>query len=348
MLNKILKFILNALYKFRKNNKNCAIKKILFIRFDSKIGDSVVESFFIRELKKLNLEVSIDVVVLEPYFKIVENNPHINKIYSIPFKKNKWIESFCLIAKLRKQKYDLVIDIPFKPTLKRIIYLYFVKAKKVMSVNIDGYDFINYKFFCERGEYHFSQLFVNALLLLGVQNINKNYELFISNEDKEYVDNFINKNNLNNKKLFVFNPNGSTITRSLNKENIYKILKHLQKYKEYSIILLDYKKEFDDFKNLANLFISNNIMQVAALIEKSNYVFTTDTGIVHISDVYLKPMTVLYSDVYKRGDKPRINYIVEWHSINSKTSMLRDTYNVNNISINNICNVLDKELNKYE
>ena len=343
MMKKIIIGIL-TFFNIFKHQQGCQNNRILFLRLDNKVGDTVIESFFIRELKKFNPLIKIDVVMLEPYVKIIENNPYINKIYSIPFGKKKWIKAFCLITKLRKQKYDLVVDIPSKTNLKRLLYLILINPKTFMTTNTEYVKFTNYVIDWKK-DAHTSTVFLKALNLLGIKGIDTHYELFISDEDKEYVKNFINENNINNKKIFVFNPNGSTTTRSLNKENIEKILKYLQKYKKYSTILLDYKKEFDDFKSLAVIFTSNNIMQVSALIEKSDYVFTTDTGIVHIADVYLKSMTVLYSDIRKEGEKPRdYDYITEWGSINPTTKMLRNKNDVNYINMEDICSVLDKEL----
>ena len=280
---------------------------------------------------------------MKPYNELLENNPHINQIYSIPFNKRKWIKAFCLIPCLRKQKYDLIIDIPTKPTIKRLFYFYLINAKNVMSTNSDGVKLVNYNI-CWNRNAHLSEIFVKALNFFGLQNVDKKYELFISQKDEKFVNDFILKNKLMNKRIFVFNPKASTLSRTLNKDNIKKILILLQKY-DYSIVLLDYEEEYEEFKDISILYTSNNIMQVAALVKQSDYVLTTDTGIVHIADIYLKPMTILYSDVFKEGEKSRDNsYIVEWGSINPKTKMLRDKYNVNNISIDNIITILDREI----
>lgn len=304
-------------------------KKILLVTVGHKVGDSIIDTFFIRELKKVYPQSLLTLMTTAPKI-IFENNPYINNIIIVPMSNNSWVSRIKRFLYLRKQKYDVLIF--YNNTLKRKIFSYFIGAKKNIFIK---------RFF----DKHISFSFVDVLKKFGLQNIDTYYELFISNEDKEYVNDFINKNNLNNKKIFVFNPKASTLTRSLNKENVEKILKFLQKYKQYSVVLLDYKKEYSKFKNLSILYTSNNIMQVAALIEKSSYILTTDTGIVHISDVYLKPMTVLYSDVYKEGLKPQKNHI-EWSSINPKTKILSDTYNVNNINISNIFDILGKELER--
>ena len=306
--------------------------KILLITVGHKVGDSVIDTFFIRELKKVYPQSLITLMTTAPKL-IFDNNPHINDIIIVPLYKNRWLSSIKNLIYLRKQEYDILIF--YNNTLKRKLFSYLIGAKE----NIFIKHFNNT---------HISYAFVDVLKRLGLQNIDTHYELFISQEDESFAKNFITSNSLINKSFLVFNPKGSTSTRSLSKENIKKILMYLKKH-EYSIVLLDYEKEYMDFEDLVLLCTSNNIMQVAALIEKSDYVLTTDTGIVHIADVYSKPMTVLYSDVFKEGEEPRNDsYIAEWKSINPKTKMLRDKYNVNNINLNSIFDILDKELLKNE
>ena len=59
----ILKIFFNTLNKF-KNKKFSDVNKILFVRFDNKVGDTIIDSFFIRELKKFNSQIIIDIPIV--------------------------------------------------------------------------------------------------------------------------------------------------------------------------------------------------------------------------------------------------------------------------------------------
>lgn len=335
-----------------KNKEKSDINKILFVSFDNKIGHVVIESLFFREIKKLNPDLMLDVIIFDPYQKLIENNPNINNVYVIDTvnRNIKWKQFFSFIGLSRKQKYDLVVDITGKQNLKRLLFMFFINPRKIMTTMPKSklleklfYRFIKYKF-AWNDDFHFSNIFVRALNLLGIKEVDTKYELFITREDKDFVKDFIAKNNLIDKKMLVFNPKAAISIRTLNNENIREILNFLKKY-DYSVILLDYKKEYEEFKNSALLFTSDNIMQVAALIEQSDYVLTTDTGIVHISDVFLKCMTVLYGDFIAEGPLQNKKYVDEWSSVNPKTGKIVGGYDVNEIDLDKVFAVLDEELN---
>ena len=60
-----------------KNN----IKKILFMRYDGKIGDMVINTLMFREIKKKYPYIEIGVVAKEGAKVVIENNPNVDKIY---------------------------------------------------------------------------------------------------------------------------------------------------------------------------------------------------------------------------------------------------------------------------
>ncbi len=57
------------------------IKSILFLRYDGKIGDMVVNSLMFREIKKVYPNIKIGVVARGAAMDIIKDNPNIDKIY---------------------------------------------------------------------------------------------------------------------------------------------------------------------------------------------------------------------------------------------------------------------------
>lgn len=57
------------------------IKKILFLRYDGKIGDYIVTSWVYREIKRQRPDIQIDVVGISKNEKLFLNNKSINKFY---------------------------------------------------------------------------------------------------------------------------------------------------------------------------------------------------------------------------------------------------------------------------
>ena len=56
------------------------IKSILFLRYDGKIGDMVVNSLMFREIKKVYPNIKIGVVARGAAIDIIKDNPNVNKI----------------------------------------------------------------------------------------------------------------------------------------------------------------------------------------------------------------------------------------------------------------------------
>ena len=61
------------------------IKKILFLRYDGKIGDYIITSWIYREIKKQRPDIQIDVVGISKNEKLFLNNKSIDKFYKLRF-----------------------------------------------------------------------------------------------------------------------------------------------------------------------------------------------------------------------------------------------------------------------
>ena len=108
--------------------KQFDFKKVLIVRL-SALGDTIHTLPLARALKKQYPNIQLDWVVEDKASKFIINNPLINNVYEIP--KRKWnksknkianfIEYFQIINKIRKEKYDVVIDV--QQLLKNMVNL---------------------------------------------------------------------------------------------------------------------------------------------------------------------------------------------------------------------------------
>lgn len=69
---------------FLKDNN---IKSILFLRYDGKIGDMVINTIMFREIKKYYPDIKIGVVSRGGATDIIANNKNVDKIYK--YEKNR-------------------------------------------------------------------------------------------------------------------------------------------------------------------------------------------------------------------------------------------------------------------
>jgi len=104
----------------------------------SAIGDIVHSMIVLQFIRSKRPEIIIDWFV-DDYFKgVLENNPHINKIYSIKLKEAKKKKSLKLfineITKLRRlKKYDLVIDM--QNLIKSAIVAWIIPSLKTIGLD---------------------------------------------------------------------------------------------------------------------------------------------------------------------------------------------------------------------
>jgi heptosyltransferase-2 len=86
------------------------LKKILVIQ-TAFIGDVILSTSLITSLKVSNPAFEIDVLVRKGNESLLQNNPAINNIHIWDKSKNKFSSIFQTLKKIRKEKYDLIINL---------------------------------------------------------------------------------------------------------------------------------------------------------------------------------------------------------------------------------------------
>lgn len=255
------------------------MNKILLMLLDHKIGDMIVVSFFIRELKKLYPSAQLDILAISPYSTLLHHNPHVSHIYTLPANKYKKI-LYILIRTfaLRKQKYDLVIT--QNRSNKRKLLSSFLASKQIIPIT-------------PIPAVHITQWYSSILKQLGAKEINTTYELFLPDQSLKKASVWL-KQNRTNKPILIFNPLASERIRSLSLSKTTDILKEVNKLNKYEIFLLDYNNQYSNLQDLALIIPEKDIFTVAALIQKAHIVISVDTGIVHIADIYRKPIIDIF------------------------------------------------------
>lgn len=103
-------------------------KKILIVRLGA-IGDVVHTSGLFRAVKKLEKNIQIHYLTSELIRPLLENDPDLDKVYTISPKFKLFSEETkSLIKNLKSEKYDLVLNL--QPSLKVKLLILFAKIKK--------------------------------------------------------------------------------------------------------------------------------------------------------------------------------------------------------------------------
>lgn len=304
-------------------------KSILFLRHDGKIGDYVVSSFVFREIKKQSPQTKIGVVCSKKNAYLFEQNPYIDELY---FVKTKDIGDYIRCGKqLAKEQYEVVIDPTVTLRNRDLLFLRTINAKNYVGYQKENYRLFNFNIPAQN--IHFSEIYKQALELVGFKQISTAYDVPYTEKSKQAIQDFLAKNNLTSYTAVNFFGAGSA--RRFNDKTIKSLLDNLTSNTMY-IVLLTYPGVTEKLKLVAqeynNVFIyekTQTVFDTIELIRNASLVISPDTAIVHIAAGFSKPLIAFYSQDQEN--------FYHWQPNNvAPTHILRFNKSVNELNFSDI------------
>ena len=291
--------------------KDNSIKSILFLRYDGKIGDMIVNSLMFREIKKVYPDIKIGVIARGAAIDIIRDNPNVDKIYEY-YKDRKKIKNLAL--KIKEEKYDLLIDFSEMLRVNQMMLINLCGAR--INIGLDRKDWELFDLSIESGKdfkwtEHITKRYLAYLIKLGLkkENIDISYDIYLKNEKKYEA--FFNK--IKENKKIILNPYGASKHKSFSIETLENIINYL-KDKDTAIILTYFGDKYKELEFLEKkykyVYIPKkieSILDTAILIKKSDYVISPDTSIVHIASAFNKKMITVYPP---KGGKYGVDHLV--------------------------------------
>ena len=293
---------------FLKDNN---IKSILFLRYDGKIGDMIVNSLMFREIKKVYPDTKIGVITRGAAIDIIKNNPNVDEIYEY-HKDRKKIKELAL--KIKEEKYDLLIDFSEMLRVNQMMLINLCGAR--INIGLDRKDWKLFDLSIESGKdfkwtEHITNRYLAYLIKLGLkkESIDISYDIYLKDEKK--YETFFYK--IKENKKLILNPYGASKHKSFNIETLENIITYL-KDKDIAIILVYFGDKYKELEFLEKKYKSvyipkkiESILNTTILIKKSDYVISPDTSIVHIASAFNKKMITVYPP---KGGKYGIDHLV--------------------------------------
>ena len=291
--------------------KDNSIKSILFLRYDGKIGDMIVNSLMFREIKKVYPDIRIGVIARGAAIDIIKDNPNVDKIYEY-YKDRKKIKDLAL--KIKEEKYDLLIDFSEMLRVNQMMLINLCGAR--INIGLDRKEWKLFDLSIESDKdfkwtEHITNRYLAYLIKLGLkkENIDISYNIYL--EDEKKYEAFFNE--IKESKKLILNPYGASKHKSFNIETLENIITYL-KDKDIAIILVYFGDKYKELEFLEKKYKSvyipkkiESILNTAILIKKSDYVISPDTSIVHIASAFNKKMITVYPP---KGGKYGIDHLV--------------------------------------
>ena len=207
------------------------INRIVMVRWDAKLGDAIVSSWFFREIKKAHPETKIEVITTPGMAWLFRDHFGADKIY-----KSKKRPSLTDLHRLCHEIGQPDLLIHFNPylKLKDLFFLSCSNAPLIAGLD-DEISLINLKYGKITEEVHFSQKFRPLATFCNVDDIDTDYIIPKLPECEERVEAKWPVGS----RVIAINPYGSGKSRRLNVDSIRRILDFLTRsYPDVKFCLL--------------------------------------------------------------------------------------------------------------
>lgn len=274
------------------------IKKILIIKLAA-IGDSILLIPTLRTLKNTFPNAEFTFVCSQINYSVIKKIPYVDKIIDCnvhAFLRNPFL-FFKFISELRKEKYQLVIDVGQWERINAIMTIlskadYTIGFRTKGQHKHFGYDSV----VPHLRNKHELENFLDLLSPIGI-NIteeDKKLEYFLTKEDYNFADSFWLKHGLEGKIVICLHPGCGENGRPREWEviNYIDLGKRLVEYDQDIRILITGAKHEEERcreiekgigKNVINTAGQFPLDNVVALVQKATLIVCSNTGMLHIA-----------------------------------------------------------------
>lgn len=318
-----LKLKLNLFHFFYRNRSVLSpedYKTVCIFMHTQAIGDAIVTSGFIGELRDKGLKVYI--IAPKRIEFLFKNIIKIDGFFALEHKNYRVINK-----KIKKMNIDLVID--FFDFDKGVIYrlnsLFTMKPKHSITFNHPELTIFDTNI-VDNSNAHVTQRMIHVLKLLKIDNSEYNGRLNLSKDNYPAPYELASRIKKERKKLVIFNPFGSQKNRMLSMEQIEKILEYLNSTEGFYTVVFNMGKSIK-YSHLKNVIMSpyQDAENSFALVCSANIVITVDTAIVHLASVFNIKQYCIYNNRLHIGV---YNNNIMWGPKSNKATQLYTTENI--------------------
>ncbi|MDW6003744.1 glycosyltransferase family 9 protein [Vibrio mangrovi] len=302
----------------KKEFDHNGIKVFLFIRNDSKYGDSIISSFALKAIKENIPNSVVKVISSHNTREFYQKMDFVDEVYSL----NKR-PSYSEIIKLVREvgKVDIAINAQDIMKMKDLFLLRKISAEANAGIlsDVKMYNLLL------KNDGHYVERFNSLLSSFNISEYDKSYIVPLSSSCRERI-----SHQFKNRKVVFFNPFGSNKSKSMNEETICKMIPKLASH-GLSVFLSSSPNTSDLVGRICAKFDNNvfydekcaSIDDVATHISLSDFVVSVDTATVHIATGLKKKTLAIYH--------PDMSSYTRWHPNNpqSRTLFSKELHNVN-------------------
>lgn len=268
------------------------MKRILIARTD-RIGDVVMITPMIREIKKTYPRSFVGALVTSYTSDILLNNPHLNTIIVDDFTEGSFKK---VVNELKKHKFtDGLLSWP----MKRAAYQMFLgRVKNRIGVGRKLYEVITFMKSVSRNDYiplrHEADYCMDLARAIGVETNNLTPEIFLTEPEKNEAEDFmLSKGIPDNKKRIIVHTGYGHSSPNWNEDKYFELITEILNSDPEANIILTAPEMSVDFQNKISALnstrifnLSNDFLRLRDLIKTisvCNVLVSSSTGPMHLS-----------------------------------------------------------------
>lgn len=285
-----------------KKYRNEKINKVLIIQ-TAFIGDVILITPLIREIKRIFVDAKVDVMVIPQAANLLENNPNVSSIIKFD-KRHKKLSAFLKTYKLLKQeKYDLAIS-PHS-SLTSALLMYFSRIR----IRVGFARWTSQYLLTDRLKHLKGVLKIRKNLHLlspfTDEDLSVQTELFPTQEMLHGADELLKDIKQKTKKLIAVAPGSNWFTKRWPLEHYNELVNKLVT-ENYGVVFIGSPEEkgiCDEIlpkTNSINLAGRLNLSESAAVVSLCDLMVCNDSGAMHIANAVQTDVFVFFGPTVQR------------------------------------------------
>ena len=279
-------------------------RRILISRTD-RVGDVVMITPMARELKKKYPDAYIATLTQPNTSKIFYNNPYVDKIITDDLSK----ESFWDVVKeIRSCKFTDGLLV--YPTERAAYQMFWAGIRNRIGVGRILYEVITFMKSVSRNNYiplrHEADYCMDLARKIGVVTDNIQPEIFLSDEEKKWADDYMESRNISNKFRIILHTGSLNSSANWSEKKFLRLIKEIledKRGKDFVIMLTalemtaEFKSEIAEINDSRIIDVTNDLHDLRDLIKiisSIDLMICSSTGPIHISDALDKKSIGIY------------------------------------------------------
>src|ERR1041385_2407112 len=279
------------------------VKKILIIKLGG-LGDVFLSTLIIDNLKQCFPNSTLDYFVEKAGREAIANDHRINSIFYLD---KKTMSPVSVIAHIRKQRDDMVIDLFGNPRSAIIALM----SGATYRVGLDyGWRKHLYSIVgkAQRDKLHGAEVNLQALIAMDVPVSNPRLQFPLSSSDQIFADEFWNTNQLGGKFVIGVLPAGSWPSKRCESWKFTEIASALSVRYSAKVLIVWGPSDEKDALEIHRLMNSSAILgpkgalsQNISLLSRCSAIIANDSGPMHIASSFNVPILCIYGPTFPEG-----------------------------------------------